>query len=89
MLLCGLRPLGSIITALLLLLALSGCNAPAAPPVVKLGLIAPFEGPSRPLGYSILYAVRLRLQMWNRQGGSPRVELVALNDDGDPDLAAV
>ncbi|HEY53231.1 MAG TPA: amino acid ABC transporter substrate-binding protein [Caldilineae bacterium] len=74
----------------LLLLALSAC-APLenTPPVVKIGLIAPFEGPSRPLGYSALNGVRLRLQQWNDAGNSPRVELVALNDNGDPDLAAV
>jgi len=63
-------------------------RSPNAPEVVKLGLIAPFEGPSRPLGYAVLQAVRLRLQRWNEGGGVPRVELVALNDDGDPALAA-
>lgn len=63
----------------------AGCGAPR---VVKIGLVAPFEGPSRPFGYSALYAVRLRLQEWNQAGGVPRVELVALNDDGDPALAA-
>ena len=63
-------------------------RSPNAPEVVKVGLIAPFEGPSRPLGYAVLQAVRLRLQRWNQAGGVPRVELVALNDDGDPALAA-
>ena len=69
-------------------LSLSACTPPGStPPVVKIGLIAPFEGPSRPLGYSVLHGVRLRLQQWNDAGNSPRVELVALNDNGDPDLA--
>ena len=36
----------------------------------------------------MLHGVRLRLQQWNDAGNSPRVELVALNDNGDPDLAA-
>lgn len=67
---------------------LGGCSL-GAPPVVKIGLIAPFEGPSRPLGYEVLHAVQLRLQEWNESGATPRVELVALNDDGDPDLAAL
>ena len=74
----------------LLFSALAACTPPAStPPVVKIGLIAPFEGPSRPLGYSVLNGVRLRLQEWNDAGNSPRVELVALNDNGDPDLAAL
>ncbi len=83
------------IAAGLILVLLMGClirisfgRSPNTPEVVKLGLIAPFEGPSRPLGYAVLQAVRLRLQRWNEGGGVPRVELVALNDDGDPALAA-
>lgn len=69
-------------------LVLGACAGRGAPRVVKVGLIAPFEGPSRPLGYSVLQAVRLRIRQWNEAGGSPQVELVALNDDGDPALAA-
>ncbi len=70
-------------------LLLAACTGRGAPAVVKIGLIAPFEGPSRSLGYSVLHAVRLRIQQWNEAGGAPRVELVALNDDGDPALAAI
>ncbi|MBX7235846.1 MAG: ABC transporter substrate-binding protein [Caldilineales bacterium] len=70
-------------------LVLGACANRGAPPVVKIGLIAPFEGPSRSLGYSVLHAVRLRIQQWNDAGNVPRVELVALNDDGDPALAAI
>ena len=91
----GPRSGGGMIIAGLILLLLVGClirvglgRSASVPDVVKLGLIAPFEGPSRPLGYAVLQAVRLRLQGWNEGGGVPRVELVALNDDGDPDLAA-
>lgn len=69
-------------------LLVGACAAEGAPRVVKIGLIAPFEGPSRPLGYSVLHAVRLRIQQWNESGGAPQVELVALNDDGDAALAA-
>ncbi len=81
----GARLLSAIIVFTIIGLAVAGCGAPR---VVKIGLIAPFEGPSRLFGYSALYAVRLRLQEWNEAGGAPRVELVALNDDGDPTLAA-
>ncbi|NOZ50777.1 MAG: ABC transporter substrate-binding protein [Chloroflexi bacterium] len=70
------------------LATLAACLPTSSPPVVKIGLIAPFEGPSRPLGYSVLYAVKLRLSQWNAAAASPRVELVALNDDSDPALAA-
>lgn len=77
-----------IIVLSLLILVLAGCAPAGTPPVVKIGLIAPFEGPSRPLGYSVLYGVRLRLQQWNDAGNTPRVELVALNDDGDPEMAS-
>ena len=74
----------------LLFSALAACTPlESTPPVVKIGLIAPFEGPSRPLGYSVLNGVRLRLQQWNDAGNSPRVELVALNDNADADLAAL
>ncbi len=77
---------GGILLVLLLLTA--ACRPQGAPEVVKLGLIAPFEGPSRPLGYDTLAAVRFRLQQWNESSAEPKVELVALNDDGSPDLAA-
>ncbi|NOX60894.1 MAG: ABC transporter substrate-binding protein [Chloroflexi bacterium] len=79
----------SIPSSFLFVLLLLGCGFPrSAPAVVKIGLIAPFEGPSRPLGYATLHAVRLRLNEWNESDGLPRIELVALNDDGDPALSA-
>lgn len=54
-------------------------------------MIAPFEGLYRPEGYAALYAVKLALQECNAAGGVAgyRVELVALNDDGDPGQAAL
>ena len=80
-----------IATSLVILLVaalLAGCRAGDVPPVFKIALIAPFEGPSRPLGYNVLAAVHLRLQAWNEAGETPRLELLALNDNGDPALAA-
>ena len=56
--------------------------------MVKIGLIAPFEGPSRSLGYSVLHAVQIQMQAWNESNATPKVELVALNDDSDPAIAA-
>lgn len=77
-----------LVMGIVICLAVGACTGRGAPRVVKIGLIAPFEGPSRPLGYGVLHAVRLRVQQWNEAGGSPQVEVIALNDDGDPDLAA-
>ena len=67
---------------------LAGCKNVSAPEVVKIGLIAPFEGPSRSLGYDTLNGVKLRLKLWNESDAQPKIELVALNDDSDPVLAA-
>lgn len=69
----------------------SGCAMPGdAAPVRKIGLIAPFEGVGRPLGYAVLPAVKAALAEANRTGalGRYRVALVALNDDLSPDTAA-
>lgn len=77
-----------MLTLLLLVLLASSCKDTASPKVIKIGLIAPFEGPSRPLGYDVLYAVKLRVRQWNEGPNQPKIALVALNDDGDAALAA-
>jgi branched-chain amino acid transport system substrate-binding protein len=55
-------------------------------PVVKIGLVAPFEGLHRHLGYDVLYAVKLAVRERNAAGGvsGHMVELVALDDSNDP-----
>jgi len=55
-------------------------------PIIKIGLSAPFTGWDEPLGYDILWAVRLALRERNQQGGAGGylVELVALDDRNDP-----
>jgi branched-chain amino acid transport system substrate-binding protein len=57
--------------------------------MIKIGLVAPFEGLYRPLGYEVLPAVKLALKERNQAGGVQgyMVELVALNDDRDPETA--
>ncbi len=82
---------GGALLAILLIwgLLLAGCQNVRSPQVVKIGLIAPFEGPSRPLGYDVLNAVKLRINQWNESDAQPKIELVALNDDSDPALAAL
>lgn len=75
----------------LLSLAVGGCTAPdSTKPIIKVGLVAPFEGFYRPLGYEVLYAVKLAIRERNASGGVAgyMVELVALNDDNEPAVAA-
>jgi len=70
----------------LLWLAITQIKASSAPPTVKIGLVAPFEGLYRATGYEVLFAVKLALQERNQGEGlnGYRVELVALNDFNDP-----
>ncbi len=72
---------------LLILFFLSSCASVA--PVVKIGLVGPFEGEKRAIGYDVIYSARLAVREVNEAGGigGYRVALVALDDSGDPDLA--
>lgn len=70
-------------------LAISGCYG-STRPVVKIGLIAPFEELYRDDGYEVLNAVKLAVNQRNAAGGvagGRQVALVALNDNGRPDEA--
>ena len=80
------RLLPALCCGLLLLLA-SGCRS--VPSVVKIGLVAPFEGRHRPVGYDLIYSARLAVREINNDGGvgGVRLALVALDDGGDPELA--
>ena len=78
---------------LLALLLLSACAS--VRPVVKIGLVAPFEGRERAIGYDAVYAARLAVREANAAGGiggsdgrgGYRLALVALDDRGDAELA--
>jgi branched-chain amino acid transport system substrate-binding protein len=61
-----------------------------AAPVVKVGVIAPFEGAGRPLGYAVLPAIKAVVAEANASGdlGAVRVAVVAFNDSLDPATAA-
>lgn len=65
----------------------NGCNSVA--PVVKIGLVGPFEGRHRDIGYDVIYSARLAIREVNNSGGigKYRVSLVALDDFGDPEMA--
>ncbi|MBN1993080.1 MAG: branched-chain amino acid ABC transporter substrate-binding protein [Anaerolineae bacterium] len=75
-----------LLMAVFLLPACAGKGFDGAPPTLKIGLVAPFEGLHRPLGYEVLFAVKLALQERNASGGvnGYQVELVALNDFDEP-----
>jgi branched-chain amino acid transport system substrate-binding protein len=76
---------------LALLVAAAGClPGLSTRPTFKIGLVAPFEGLYRHLGYDALYAARLAIRERNQKGGVEGylVELVALNDDQDPVAAS-
>jgi ABC-type branched-subunit amino acid transport system substrate-binding protein len=72
-------------------LQLSACAMPGdAAPVIKVGVIAPFEGTGRPLGYAILPGIKAAAEEANASGdlGRYRVLVVAFNDDLDAATAA-
>lgn len=81
------RPVQVIVLALLLALLSVGCRS--VDPVVKVGLVAPFEGRHRAVGYDALYSARLAVRQLNAAGGidGTRVALVALDDSGSTEFA--
>ena len=81
--------LSSLLFAICLLL--SACVMPGdAAPVIKIGVIASFEGTGRPLGYAVLPAIKAAVEEANSSGdlGRYRVLVVAFNDDLDAPTAA-
>lgn len=72
----------------LVVVLLAACAA-STQPVVKIGLVAPFEGRYRHIGYEAIYAARLAIREINARGGidGHRIELVALDDRGEPEQA--
>jgi ABC-type branched-subunit amino acid transport system substrate-binding protein len=89
----GYLPAPALLLTLVALLApLTGCRAIEplrVDPVVKIGLIAPFEGRNREIGYDVIYSARLAIRQENaRRGpGQVRLALVAMDDFGDPAVA--
>jgi ABC-type branched-subunit amino acid transport system substrate-binding protein len=69
---------------------LTACHFPGVvQPTVKIGLVAPFEGRFRYVGYDVIYAVRMAVREANAAGGvgGYSVELVAYDDGADPAMA--
>lgn len=84
----GRRGVGISAFCLLIFAFLTACNS--VDPVIKVGLVAPFEGENRAIGYDAIYAARLAVRQINEAGGigGQRVALVALDDSSDAALAA-
>ena len=78
-----------VLAALLLGLILSACG-PRVPEVVKIGVVAPFEGEHREIGYDVIPAVRLATREWAAQHpGGPMFEVIAYDDGGSPENAVI
>lgn len=62
------------------MLLLAACNQ--VPKTVKIGLMAPFEGVDRALGYEALFAVKTAIAEHNRANAQHgyQIQLIALND---------
>src|SRR3954452_7384256 len=71
---------GKVVLAALVLLILCGCTS--IRPIVKIGLIAPFEGLYRQSGYDALEAMRQAMADCTPAGVD--VLPLALDDSGDP-----
>jgi hypothetical protein len=82
------RSLFPVYCSLLFVFLLSACAS--VDPVLKVGLVGPFEGENRAIGYDVIYSARLAVREINAVGGigGYRLALVALDDSGDPELAA-
>jgi branched-chain amino acid transport system substrate-binding protein len=74
---------------LLVILLLTACLPPPLPRVIKIGLVAPFEGRYRYIGYDAIYAARLAVREINAAGGVAgwSLELAAYDDRADPEMA--
>jgi ABC-type branched-subunit amino acid transport system substrate-binding protein len=72
---------------ILLVLSVAACAVPR--PVIKIALVAPFEGYYREVGYDAFPAMRLALREQIRSGGVGyyEVSFVAYNDNADPVFA--
>ena len=84
---CSASCLQSLVPLSLLVLSLAACSN--VPPVIKIGLVGPFEGRQRQIGYDVIYSARLAVREINEAGGIAdyRVALVALDDGGDTNFA--
>jgi ABC-type branched-subunit amino acid transport system substrate-binding protein len=70
------------------LIGLLGLTACRSPELWTIGLVAPFEGRDRAIGYDLIFGARLAIREWNaRHPDGPWAMLLALDDGGDPERA--
>ncbi len=83
------RWLGLLGLFFLLSWACTACVVTPVPAIIKIGLVAPFEGRYRYIGYDAIYAARLAVREINAAGGIEgyRLVLVSYDDRHDPALA--
>jgi hypothetical protein len=79
-----IHPMVQRLLLLLFLCALVACAIERPAPVVKVGLLAPFEGERRELGYHLLPAIRAAS---TERAGRYLVEWVILDTGGAPEIA--
>jgi branched-chain amino acid transport system substrate-binding protein len=74
---------------LIVMIAFPAIGCKRVDPVVKIGLVGPFVGKNRDIGYDVIYSTRLAVREINKNGGIDdyRIALVALDDFGDPEMA--
>jgi ABC-type branched-subunit amino acid transport system substrate-binding protein len=84
-----LAVLPAIVSLAFLLAGCAGLPGSAAP-VVKIGVIAPFEGAGRALGYAVLPAIKAAVAEANADDrlAPYRASVVAFNDNLDPQTSA-
>ncbi len=81
-----------VVSMMLVMLALAACDGSLSrpsDPVVKIGLVAPFQGRHREVGYDVIYSARLAVREANQASGNGQTKalLVAVDDFGDPEIA--
>jgi len=83
------RATRAVVVALCLLSTVSCACPGSVRPTLKIGVVAPFEGRYRAVGYDVIYAARQALQEVNATGGVDgyAVELVAYDDGADVAMA--
>jgi branched-chain amino acid transport system substrate-binding protein len=93
---CRLCTVFLLVLLILSPFVLAGCRVVGSVrPTVKIGLVAPFEGRYRYVGYDLFPAVRLALREVNASGGVRvgtrlyGIELVAYDDGADPEMAVL
>lgn len=85
---CGTAAMRLLLASCAAIVITSGCVS-RTPRVIRIGLVAPFEGRYREIGADVIPAARLAIREWAAEYGHSGVvfELAAYDDQADPALA--